>query len=74
MPFCSPPSVSAIVAPQRGGEGVSTEEEGVRQVPGEPGRRPGEPEQDPHRRTEILERTLLSKRYPQLKNVCGCLC
>ena len=49
--------ISGVV--QRSGQGMPAEEEGLRPVSGKPGRRPGKPEQDADRRTEISERTLL---------------
>lgn len=44
---------------QGGSSRVSQEEEGIRQVSGEPRRSAGEPEQDPHRGTQSPQRLVL---------------
>lgn len=54
--------MSAHVLEQRSRKRVSQEEEGVHQVPGEPSRGPGEPEQGTDRRAQVLKGTLLFKQ------------
>lgn len=44
---------------QGGSKGVPEEEKRVHQMPGEPGCRTGEPEQGPHRRTQVAEGAVL---------------
>lgn len=48
-----------VCVAQGGGPRVSQEEEGVRQVSGEPRGRAGEPEQNPHRGTQSPKRLVL---------------
>lgn len=48
-----------VFVAQGGGPRVSQEEEGVRQVSGEPRGRAGEPEQNPHRGTQSPQRLVL---------------
>jgi len=52
---------------QGGGEGMPAQEEGVREMSGEPRRSPGESEPNFDRRTEITQRTLLSEGQPTVQ-------